>query len=231
MAAAIRHVTSRDSTVLARQVDDHDMESKTSRDSTIEELQEMARHVFIHDAFWNEMPPEFWHDNKGRLPCLYCHHKFHGPIYSYPIKLEKGNTWEVRGVFSSPFCMLKYITITRNVPPRVISLFTIMMRTVYHCDGNITPASDIEELLYNPDMAWDEWHELPRKHYQVRWTVPSEVPFRMTNLRVISHPTKGHRATGFVEQWNRAMAEPGPLPDATLTLQQAEQALEKLNAE
>lgn len=180
---------------------------------TEDEVKHGIGHTFVHEDPFTGKPSDFWSENKDGLPCLYDHHPFVGPIYSYPIARDslKG-TWAVRGIFCSPYCVKAYINSQSNIPPRCNTLFTLMMTMVYHASTTIPPASDIEELLYTKKTI-EEWRALPKQYIQVRWVVPQEVPFHMENRKVFSYPTSGHPALSFIKTWNSSMAEKGDAPD------------------
>lgn len=171
-----------------------------------------ARYTFTREDRFNNVPPDFWKDNVNNLPCRYDHEPFRGPIYSYPTRFVN-NEWSVRGVFCSPHCVKKFITTQKGIPSDVYTLFTLMLTAVYNCKDDVTPAADIEEYLYNPEMDIETWRSIPKQHISLRLCNPMIVPFRMEKLSLFSYPAASHPAHIDVGQWNSIMAERGKLPD------------------
>jgi hypothetical protein len=188
------------------------------------EFEHAVKHTFCHEWSLSMAEPSFWNDNRHKFPCRYDHHTFSGPIFSYPIAYKDGK-WTVRNVFCSPHCAKKYLSTQKNIPSRCYTLFALMMRVVYQWEGDVVPASDID-LTMNPlePMSLETWRQIPKQHVQVRLTMPESVPFRMENMNVVSHPMPTHKAYEDIKQWNSTMAEPGPLPDDIITMEEIQLA-------
>lgn len=182
--------------------------------------------TFVHEWSLSKVKPDFWTTNSDRFPCQYDHHVFDGPIHSYPVSY-KNNEWIVRGVFCSEHCALKYITIMKNMPAGCITLFTLMIRMIYHGSGDTVPASDVE-LLLNPlqPMTIEEWRAIPKQKVQIRLLSPQFVPFRMEQRQVVSHPARSHEAYNTIKEWNQTMAT----GDSTLEDESVNVKLNKVTA-
>lgn len=183
----------------------------------------MSRPCFAHavssllqrKGAFNDRPPEFWTTNAERLPCLYDHHPFEGSIFSFPVR-RQGHRYTVTGIFCSPHCAKKYIITTRHVPSQCLSLFSHMMLSVYQCPEVVTPAPDIETLLYSPAMSIAEWRAIPRERIHLRLQVPHIVPFQFQHTQLYGYPADSHPAYKALTAFSAVMAEPGPLPDAEI---------------
>ena len=168
-------------------------------------LRSAVEHTVYHEYDWGEID---WHTNRDGLKCWYDHAAFAGPIFSLPVEFHN-NSWVVRGVFCSPHCMVKYASVTRNIPQSVYSLISLMMRLVYHQSGHVVPASDVQ-LLLDPrqGLTLAQWRELPRQHLQQRLVPPELVPFNMAKQMFVSYPDQSHPAIAQLRTITAAFAEP-----------------------
>ena len=206
---------------------DHEIVEKTGDGakhqviSDPKQFEHAMAHTFSHEWSLSSVGPEFWRDNTIGAPCAYDHHSFSGPVFSYPISYHN-HQWVVRKVFCSPHCMKKYATIRRDIPPRVFTLISLMMRMVYQWGGDVVPASDVEIIMNPLDPEWfgqiDKWRALPKEHVQMRLVLPMVIPFRMEKQNVASHVMRTHPAYTDLRSWNTTRAEPGPLPEEVVEL-------------
>lgn len=182
-------------------------------------------HTFTHEWSLGNADPAFWTDNALGIPCRYDRHPFRGPIFSLPISYHN-LSWVVRWVFCSPHCMKKFASVSREVPMRVFTLISLMMRMVYKWDGDVVPASDIDLILNPLDKEWfgqiEKWRAIPRQHVQIRLVHPMVIPFRMEKQNVVSHVMRTHPGYADLRKWNTVLVEPGPLPEEVVDLDDVE---------
>ena len=182
-----------------------------------EAFKHAVKYSFVHEDQYNNCPPEFWSKNVERLPCVYDHQPFDGPIYSVPIDFRsRTNTWTVRGIYCSLHCAKKHMLTNREFNSRNYTLFSCMVRMVYGCAEDVEPASDIETLLYDKTMTLEMWRSLPKQHVEIRLCVKEFLPFRMENRNVVAHPLTTHPASAQLEKWNTIQAEAASLPPVVL---------------
>lgn len=189
--------------------------AEPDRPVTTEEFNHAVNYTFIFESTLNDVPQDFWKSNPKRLPCLYDHHPFDGPIYSIPIEYKhRLKMFVVRNVFCSPHCAKKYMLVTRDFPTKCYGLFSFMMRSVYGYGGDVPPASDVELLIYS-GMDIEKWRELPKQAVYIR-LLPKEIhPFEMANRNVVAHPLSVHPAFEKIMRWNQQQMECSTMPDDT----------------
>lgn len=194
------------------------LESEAS--STGDFLRDAVRHTFVHESNLNGVSPSFWMTNHLKFPCYYDHNVFEGPVFSYP-RSYSNHRWMVSGIFCSPNCAKKYISMSKHIPTSIYTLFSLMMRMVYNCSDEIVPAADVE-LLLNPlePMTVQAWREIPRRHVQVRLTLPELIPFQMQSIKVTSYPSTTHPGYEDLRKISSLMAERGELPEGFVDIAQ-----------
>ena len=182
------------------------------------DLKHGIEHTFVHETVFNDKPPEFWKTNPDRLPCLYDHHPFDGPIFSIPLEYNhRLKKWTVSSIFCSPFCAKKYMLTSKDIYPRCYTLFSQMMKVVYNCTEDIQPASDISVLLYS-DIGIEAWRKLPKEHVKMSLLIPEILPFVMQSRNLVSHVLSTHPAYNKLIKWNQMEAEADGIPDQSISI-------------
>jgi hypothetical protein len=152
---------------------------------------------------------------EDKIACMYDHEYFTGTIFSIPIRHNRGR-WTVRHAFCSPHCALKYIQVSKDVPDSSLTLFTLMMKSVYGVHEKITPAADIGLYLMDKSVGIETWRDIPKQNIHLSVKPKGSKPFGMDTLEIFSYPSRGHPAYSKWRDWIMTMSIPGKVSDATV---------------